>query len=167
MKADKVKFWLFTIFDFAFTFGGSAGVIVYNYITPTNTLGYKLTLGGVLLVIALLFTAKAIFEKRFRGKYDELLQALANARTDDDKDAINKAIDKHKIANYVYNRLMILLPFIVLFVVTWLGANALENLHSSVGLVLSSLTAGSVFNILKRAPAERLSLAKITKRNKK
>lgn len=164
MKSDKVKYWLYTILDFGLTFGGTAGVIVYNYITPTNSLGYKLTLGGILLVIALVFTAKAIFEKSYRSKYDTLLQQLANARSDEDKDAISKAIDNHKLMNYIYDRLMVLLPFVVLYVVTYLGAVALENLHASVGLILASLTGGSVFNILKRQPAERLSLAKITKR---
>lgn len=162
--SDKVKYVLYTLLDFGFTFGGTAGVIVYNYITPDNSTGYKLTLSGILLVVGLLLTAKAMFEHSYRQKYDTLLQQLASATTAEDKTAINEAIEKHKTANVIYQRLMLLLPFGILYIVTYLGATALEDLHGSVGLILVSLGAGSVFNIIKRPVADRVSLSKITKK---
>jgi len=163
---DKVKYWLLQVLDFAFTFGGPAGVILYNYLTPTTTAGYKLTLTGIILVVAVVLTAKAIFEKNYREKYDTLLQQLAEATDAEAKTAISEAINKHKTANYIYSRLMLLLPFVILYVVTWLGATALDDLHGAVGLIMGSMAAGSVFNITKRPVAERLSLAKILKNKK-
>lgn len=165
--SDKAKFILYSILDFGLTFGGSAGVIVYNYITPTNSLGFKLTLSGIILVIALVFTAKYIFEKNYQRKLDQYLQQLASATDQSVKEAINKEINKHKVKNNIYQRLMILLPFGILYVVTWLGAAALSDLNGTVGLILASMGAGSVFNIIKKPIKERLDLNKITKKAKK
>lgn len=164
--SNKAQYILYTIFDFALTFGGTAGVIVYNYITPTNSLGFKLTLSGIILVIALVLTAKAIFEKRYRQKYDMYLQQLAEATNEDDKRAISSALNKHKLKNNIYQRLMVLLPFGILYIVTWLGATTLDSLNGSVGLILASMGAGSVFNIVKKPIGEKLSLEKITSKKK-
>lgn len=159
---DKAQYILYSILDFGLTFGGTAGVIVYNYVTPTNPLGYKLTLGGIILLIALVLTAKAIFEKHYREKYDTMLQQLAEATDPAIKQEISDKINQHKIKNNVYQRLMLLLPFMVLYLCTWLGATAFENLQASVGLILVSMGIGSVFNILKKPVKERMDLAKIT-----
>lgn len=163
---DKAQYILFSILDFGLTFGGTAGVIVYNYITPTNPLGYKLTLGGIILVVALVLTAKAIFEKHYREKYDTLLQQLAEATDPEVKAEISDQINVHKIKNNVYQRLLLLLPFLVLYLCTWLGASAFENLQASVGLILVSMGVGSVFNVLKKPAKERLNLAKTTAKAK-
>lgn len=159
---DKAQYILYSILDFGLTFGGTAGVIVYNYITPTNPLGYKLTFTGILLLIALVFTAKAIFEKSYRNKYDTLLQQLAEATDPDVKSEISNQINAHKMKNDIYQRLMILLPFMVLYLCTWLGASAFENLQASVGLILVSMGIGSVFNVIKKPVRDRLKLAKTT-----
>lgn len=165
--SDKAKYILYSILDFGLTFGGTAGVIVYNYITPTNSLGFKLTLTGIALVVALILTAKAIFEKKYREKYDTLLQQLAEATNDEQKKAISAEINKHKLKNNIYQRMMVLLPFAILYIVTWLGATSLENLNGTVGLILASMGAGSVFNIAKKPLGEKVSLQKITKKKKK
>lgn len=159
---DKAQYILYTILDFGLTFGGTAGVIVYNYVTPTNPLGYKLTLGGIILLIALVLTAKAIFEKHYREKYDTMLQQLAEATDPAVKQEISDKINEHKIKNNVYQRLMLLLPFMVLYLCTWLGATAFENLQASVGLILVSMGVGSVFNVIKKPVRERMNLAKTT-----
>jgi len=165
--SDKAKYILYSILDFGLTFGGTAGVIVYNYITPTNSLGFKLTFTGIVLVVALLLTSKAIFEKRYREKYDTLLQQLAEATDDAQKTAISAEINKHKIKNNIYQRMMVLLPFAILYIVTWLGATSLENLNGTVGLILASMGAGSIFNIIKKPIGEKVSLQKITNKNEK
>lgn len=159
---DKAQYILYSILDFGLTFGGTAGVIVYNYVTPTNPLGYKLTLGGIILLIALVLTAKAIFEKHYREKYDTMLQQLAEATDPAVKQEISDKINEHKIKNNVYQRLMLLLPFMVLYLCTWLGATAFENLQASVGLILVSMGVGSVFNVIKKPVRERLNLANTT-----
>ena len=159
---DKAQYILYSILDFGLTFGGTAGVIVYNYITPTNPLGYKLTLGGIILLIALVLTAKAIFEKHYREKYDTMLQQLAEATDPAVKQEISDKINEHKIKNNVYQRLMLLLPFMVLYLCTWLGATAFENLQASVGLILVSMGVGSIFNVIKKPVKERMDLAKTT-----
>lgn len=159
---DKAQYILYSILDFGLTFGGTAGVIVYNYITPTNPLGYKLTLGGIILLIALVLTAKATFEKHYREKYDTMLQQLAEATDPAVKQEISDKINEHKIKNNVYQRLMLLLPFMVLYLCTWLGATAFENLQASVGLILVSMGVGSVFNVIKKPVRERMNLAKTT-----
>lgn len=164
--SDKAKYILYSILDFGLTFGGSAGVIVYNYITPTNSLGFKLTFTGIVLLVALVFTAKYIFEKHYQSKLDGYLQQLAMATDEAIKEEINKQISNHKIKNNIYQRLMILLPFGILYIVTFLGATALSDLNGTVGLILASMGAGSVFNVLKKPVKERLDMEKISKKAK-
>lgn len=165
--SDKAKYILFSILDFGLTFGGTAGVIIYNYVTPSNSVGFKLTFSGIVLVVALLLTAKEIFEKQYRTKYDTLLQQLAEASTEEQKKAISAEINKHKMKNNIYQRLMVLLPFAILYIVTSLGATALADLSGTIGIILASMGAGSVFNVIKKPIGDRLSLAKITSKAKK
>lgn len=160
---DTAKYWLFNVLDFGITFGGTAAVIIYNYIEPTNPLGFKLTLTGIILVVALVLYAKAVFEKSYRKKYDMYLQQLAEATTESDKQAIKGALDRHKTMNNIYQRLIVLLPFVILFVVTWLGEVALANLRGTTGLILLSIAGGSVFYVLKQPFYEKMKLAQVTK----
>lgn len=162
--SDKVKYILYSVFDFGFTFGGTVAVIIYNYVSAENTLGFKISFTGIVLIVALLLTAKAAFEKSYRRKYDSLLQQLAEATREEDKSALSAEINKHKTKNYVYQRLMILLPFVILYAVCWLGAVSLNQLKGCIGIILLSLSAGSVFHVVKKPVAERLSLAKIIKK---
>ena len=76
---------------------------------------------------------------------------------------ISEKINAHKIKNNIYQRLMLLLPFIVLFVVSWFGEVMLSSLRGTVGLILTSLTAGSVMNVIKKPIKEKIDLEKITK----
>lgn len=161
--SDKAKYILYTLLDFGLTWGGTGAVIVYNCITPDNTLGFKLSFGGVVLVVALLLTAKAIFEKHYRSTYDELLQQLAEATDPEIKAAISKKLEQHKAKNSIYQRLMMLLPFAILYVVTYLGAVSMKSLNGTVGLILASMGAGSVFNVIKKPVGERVRLEKLKK----
>lgn len=163
----KVRYIIYSILDFLLTFGGPATVIVISYITETNPLGFKLTITGIMLVLALIFTAKSIFEKKYRSTYDTLLQQLAEANDKDLKDALSKKIEAHKTKNRIYERLMIVLPFAILYVLTWLGAEELTSLHDAVGLIMITLTGGSIFNVAKNPLEEQLSLDKIIKKKAK
>ena len=134
-----------------------------NYISPQNSVGFKISFTGIILIVALIFFMKASFEKHYREKHDNLLQQLAQATDPETKSKINDKINEHKIKNNIYQRLMLLLPFIVLFIVSWFGQLALGSLRGTVGLILVSLSAGSVMNIIKKPLKEKLDLEKITK----
>lgn len=163
----KAKSIIYSLLDFMLTFGGAGAVVVYNYITPTNTFGFKLTLTGILLLVIMVLTAKAMFEKNYRKKYDTLLQQLANATDIELKQAISQKLDAHKKANDIYNRLMLLLPFAILYIVTLLGSIALKDLSGSIGIILATMGAGSFFNIAKKPIKEELALQKIKNKIKK
>ena len=47
--SDKVKYILYSVCDFGFTFGGTAAVIIYNYVSAENTLGFKISFTGIVL----------------------------------------------------------------------------------------------------------------------
>lgn len=167
MSAANKKYIAFSVLDFLFTFGGSGAVIVYNYCVPDNSNGYKITLTGIILFIAMIFTAKAIFEKSYRDKLDTLLQQLAEATDADVKKVISAKINAHKIKNTIYQRIMLLLPFIVLVFVTTVAIKWLEELQTSAGLILASLGAGSVFNVLKSPAGDKAKMEKYKKKAKK
>jgi len=162
--SDKFRYIIFTICDFAFSLGGSSAVIVVNCISPDNSVGYKLTLSGIVLLVFLILTAKSLFEKSYRKKYDTLLQQLAEATSPEDKQSISLTLNAHKLKNDIYQRLMVLLPFAILYIVTWLGTTSLASLQSTVGLILASLSAGSVFSVIRKPLGEKLSLEKITRK---
>ena len=160
--SNKSQYITFSILDFLLTFGGSATVIVFNFISE-NTARYKITLSGIVLIIALIFTAKAIFEKHYRDKLDTLLQQLARATDESVKDAINGKIDKLKMEQNIYSRLIILLPFVVIYLLTYFGKVELEKLNGCCGFIILSLASGGIFNIIKKPAYERWQLDKLTK----
>lgn len=166
MSSAKKKYITYSVLDFVLTFGGSGAVILYNYLVPDTSMGYKLSLTGIILFIAVLFTAKAIFEKHFREKLDTMLQQLAEATDPEVKTVISEDINKHKVKNSIYQRLMLLLPFIVLVFVTTVAMKWLEDLRASAGLILVSMGAGSVFNVLKKPQGDAVRMENYKKRAK-
>jgi hypothetical protein len=59
---------------------------------------------------------------------------------------------------------MLLLPLIVLVFVTTVAIRWLEDLRASAGLILASMCAGSVFNVLKKPQGEKVQLEKYRKK---
>lgn len=163
----KAQYILYTILDFGLTFGGTAGVIVYNYISPTNTLGFKLSMTGILLLVCLVLSAKALFEKTYRDKLDGMLQQLAETTDETVKKEISKNIETHKLKNDIYQRLMMLLPFALLYAVTFIADASLENLRGTLGLILASMGAGSVFNVVRNPLKDKVAISKVTKKIEK
>lgn len=159
----KTKYIITNILDYVFTYGGTAGVVIYNCIAPDNSLGFKLSLGGIVILIALIFAMKSMFEKSFRRTYDTLLQQLAEA-TDDTKPAITKELESFKTKKNILDRIVVLMPFIVLYLFTLIGQVSFESLNGTVGFVLLSMGIGSVFNVIKKPLQEKYSLEKITKK---
>ena len=159
----KTQYIILNILDWAFTWGGSISVIVFNYISKDNSTGFKISITGILLLIALIFTAKAIFEKHYRRELDDLLQTLASSETNDEKAKISKSIEKLKIKNSVYDKIVLLLHFVILYIVSWLGAVSLKSLQGTVGLILVSLTVGSVANIGKKTLTTKVLKEKYSK----
>ena len=164
--SNKAKYFTFSVLDFALTFGGTIAVIVFNFIDE-NSDKYKITLSGIVLIIALLFTAKAIFEKHYRDKLDMLLQQLAKADTPDVKNGISEQIDKLKMEQNVYQRITILLPFICIYAISYFGEIELHALKGCCGFVLAFLTSGSVFNVIKKPAYEKWQYDKLTKKYSK
>lgn len=160
---DKSKYLICNILDYVFTYGGTAAIIIYNYVSPQNSMPFKISLTGIILVIALVLYMKSSFEKHYREKHDNLLQQLAEATDPEIKNKISEKINAHKIKNNIYQRLMLLLPFIVLFVVSWFGEITLANLRGTVGLILISLVAGSAMNVIKKPIKDKIELEKIIK----
>ena len=158
----KSQYITFSILDLALTFGGSAAIIVYNFLAE-NSNKYKITLSGIVLIIALIFTAKAIFEKHYRDKLDSYLQQLARSTDNEVKEAISKKIDKLKMEQNIYSRLIIILPFFVVYLISYLGAVELDKLNGCTGFVMLSLVAGGVFNVIKKPAYDKYQLEKITK----
>ena len=166
MTAEKRKYIIYSVLDFVLTFGGSGAVILYNYLVPDSSMGYKLSLTGIILFIAVLFMAKAMFEKSYRTKLDTMLQQLAEATDAGVKAVITEDIRKHKVKQSIYERLMLLLPLIVLVFVTTVAIKWIEDLRASAGLILASMSGGSVFNVLKKPQGEKVQMQKYLKRAK-
>ena len=135
--------------------------------TPENSFGYKISLTGIILVVAMIMVAKSIFEGTYRKKLDMYLQQLAEATDTEVKGAISKEINSLKTKQDIYERLVLLLPFVIILLLTTIAIKWLKDLQSSVGLVTACIAGGSVFNIIKRPIKERVRLQKITEKAKR
>lgn len=159
--SDKAKYILCSILDFGLTFGGTGAVIIYNFVSPDTSNGFKLSFAGIVLIIALVFSCKAIFEHTYQNKMNDLLRDLSVATTIGVKEQVQSQITKLKVENEIYQRLVTLLPFAILYVVSQLGINVLKELSDALELILASMGAGSVFNVIKKPLGENLNLNKI------
>ena len=159
--SNNAKYILYNILDYGLTYGGTTAAIVLNYISEDTSVGYKLSFTGILLVVVLLLSVKAIFEHTYQDKMNNLLQELAQSTNEDVKKAIISKIDSYKQANVVYRKLTQLMPFAILYIVSALGVEVLEELNATTGLILVSMGAGSVFNVIKQPLASQVSLDKI------
>ena len=165
--SNKTKYLVYNILDWGLSVGGSAGVILYNYITPDNSLGFKLTFSGIVLLVTFLFVCKGIFEKQYQKVTNGLLENLASETDPDVKMQLKNEIAKHETKNDIYNRLVILLPFIVLLIVCSLGADVMKDMQGTIGFIIITLGGGSVFNILKKPVKKSLNADKMRQKAKK
>lgn len=161
--STKAKYWLLNILDFIATYGGTTGAIVINYVSE-NTAKYKITFTGIVLIVAMIFTCKHIFEKSYRDKMDTYLQALASSTDSSVKEEISKNIDSLKVKNDVYQKALLLMPFAIIYLLTYLGEKELNSLRGTTGILLVSLGVGAVCNILKKPIYNQLKIEKITKK---
>lgn len=166
--SNNAKYILYTCLDFALSYGGTTAVIIYNYISPDTTTGFKLSMTGIVLFIVLLLSCKAIFEHTYQNKMNDYLQTLASATDNAVKEDINSKIATLKTTNAVYQRLVQMMPFAILYVVCILGVDTLNELQGVVGVCLVSMGAGGVFNVMKKPLAEKRQIELASKRvNKK
>lgn len=165
--SNKTKYLIYNILDWGLSVGGSAGVILYNYITPDNSLGFKLTFSGIVLLVTFLFVCKGIFEKQYQKVTNGLLENLASETDPDVKTQIKNEIAKHETKNDIYNRLVVLLPFVVLLIVCSLGADVMKDMQGTIGFIIISLGGGSVFNILKKPVKKQLNADKMRQKANK
>ncbi len=147
--SSKSKYILTSVLDFIFTYGGSTLVIGINYITENN-FKYKLTITGIMMLVALVFTAKHLFEKGYRNKMDNLLQLLAATSNEDEKIEINNQIETLKKKRAIYDRIVIMLPFMILYIIAYMGEKELHTLKYTTGILLTTLGVGGVFNVMKQ-----------------
>lgn len=163
----KTKYWFYELLDWGLSVGGTMGVIIYDWISPQNPPSYKIGILGIMLVIVFLFTCKYIFEKQYQKKTNELLESLATATDNEVKAEIKKQIKTHEMKNDIFIRLMMLLPFLVLSIVCAFSIQAMESLQGTVNMVLTTLGAGSVFNVIKKPLKKELNESQTLKKVEK
>ena len=146
---NKGKYILYTILDYVLTFGGTGAIVIFNYITPDTSTGYKLSFTGVLLIVILVMTAKSMFEHTYQNKMNDYLQALASTSDSAVKEQINEEIEKLKIANATYQKITTLLPLALMLVCCYIAIDYLEELTSVLEACLLAMGGGAVFGVLK------------------
>lgn len=167
--SNKGKYILYSILDYLLTFGGTGAIVVFNYITPDTSVGYKLSFTGVLLIVILVFVAKSMFEHSYQNRINDYLQALASTSDPDVKTQINKEIESLKTANAIYQKITTLLPLALMLICCYLAIDYLEELTSVLEACLLSMGGGAVFSVLKEPLKDKIiqekALAKVNKSN--
>lgn len=166
---NKGKYILYSVLDYLLTFGGTAAIVIFNYIDPDTSTGYKLSLTGVLLILIMVFVAKSMFEHSYQNKMNDYLQALASTSDIAVKEQINADIEKLKIANATYQKITTLLPLALMLVCCYLAIDYLEELTGVLEACLLSMGGGAVFSVLKEPLKDKVvqerALSKINKNN--
>lgn len=162
--SNKGKYILYTILDYALTFGGTGAIIVANYITPNTSVGYKLSFTGVLLVVIMVMTAKSIFEHSYQNKMNDYLQALASTNDSAVKEQINEEIEHLKIANATYQKITTLLPLALMLVCCYIAIDYLKELTSVLEACLLAMGGGAVFSVMKEPLKDKLVQEKAFKK---
>lgn len=147
--SNKGKYILYSLLEYALTFGGTGAIIVLNYISPDTSTGYKLSFTGVVLVLVIVWVAKSMFEHSYQNKMNDYLQALASSTDPTLKEQINEQIENLKTANAIYQKTTTLLPLILMLVVCYLAIDYLQELTSVLEACLLALGGGSIFGVLK------------------
>ena len=147
--SNKGKYILYSILEYALTFGGTGAIIVYNYVAPDTSLGYKLSFTGVILIFIIVLTAKAMFERSYQNKMNDYLQALASTTDNAVKDQLNTDIERLKISNEVYQKITTLLPIAMMLAVCYLAIDYLTELTDVLEAILLALGGGGLFGVLK------------------
>ena len=166
--SNKGKYILYSLLEYALTFGGTGAIIVLNYISPDTSIGYKLSFTGVVLVLVIVWVAKSMFEHSYQNKMNDYLQALASTTDNAVKEQINESIDNLKVANEIYQRITTLLPLILMLVVCYLAIDYLEELTGVLEACLLALGGGSIFGVLKTPLKDKIvqetALKKVAKK---
>ena len=167
---NKGKYILYSVLEYLLTFGGTGAVIVYNYITPDTSIGYKLSFTGVMLILIMVMVAKTMFEHSYQNKMNDYLQALASTSDTDVKNQINESIEHLKIANATYQKITSLLPLALMLVVCYLAIDYLKELTSVLEACMLSMGGGAVFSVVKTPLKDKIiqeaaikKVAKMTK----
>lgn len=162
--SNKGKYILYTILEYALTFGGTGAIIVANYITPDTSVGYKLSFTGILLVLIIVLTAKSMFEHTYQNKMNDYLQALASASNTEVKEQINESIERLKVANATYQKITTLLPLVLMLVCCYLAIDYLIELTSVLEACILSMGGGAVFSVLKEPLKDKIVTEKASKK---
>ena len=160
MSAKK-KYIIFLLLDLLFSILIPVVIVLYNYVSPSAGIGYKISLTGIILFILIITICKSVFESSYRDKLDTFLQQLAEATDLDVKQAISDKINALKVRESIYARVMLLLPFAVILFVSTIAIKWLETLRSTVGLIFVAIAIGSIFNVLKKPLKDQVALEKI------
>lgn len=146
---NKGKYILYSVLEYLLTFGGTGAIVVFNYIDPDTSTGYKLSFTGILLILIMVMVAKSMFEHSYQNKMNDYLQALASTSDTEVKNSINESIDSLKIANATYQKITTLLPLALMLVVCYLAIDYLKELTSVLEACMVSMGGGAVFSVVK------------------
>lgn len=147
--SNKAKYIIYSVLEYALTFGGTGAVIVYNYVQPDTSLGYKLSFTGIVLIFVIVLVAKAMFEHSYQDKMNDLLQALASATDNSVKEELNNEIERLKVSNEIYQKITTLLPIAMMLAVCYLAIDYLTELTDVLEAILLALGGGGLFGVLK------------------
>ena len=153
---NKGKYILYSILEYLLTFGGTGAIIVFNYIDPDTSTGYKLSFTGVLLIVIMVMVAKSMFEHSYQNKMNDYLQALASTTDSAVKEQINSEIEKLKIANATYQKITTLLPLALMLVCCYIAIDYLKELTSVLEACLLAMGGGAVFSVIKEPLKDKI-----------
>ncbi len=148
----KKRYIVFTVAQAVFCAAVPLAFIFTQYAETSEGLVYKLPLGMLLLVIAILIIAKnTLLKPRIAKLTAQIAQHEADLKVESDEGRINNLVSelkRERTASVVINAIMPLIVLAAFFVACKAMESAVMELSGAVGFSLASFALGTVFGIL-------------------
>lgn len=152
----KLKKHIFGLLNFIFTVIAPFVIICIAYVSERDypkTL--KVSFGGlILLLIAGIVTIRFLV-KRFDRKKTDLIAEIAKEFDMDEKKQLVRKYDRMRLLQAVYDRLTLILPFLVLFLLIGYILAAGQKFRAVLGLIIISMVVGGVFALCELLPKKK------------
>lgn len=114
----------------------------------------KVSFGGLILLLVAGIVTIRFLVKRFDHKKTDLIAEIAKEFNVDEKKQLIHKFDRMRLLQALYDRLTLLLPFLILFLLIGYILTTGQTFRAVLGLIIISMCIGSIFALCELIPKE-------------
>lgn len=159
-KVANVIMW---IAEILLMYVAPVAIIISEYIVkPNYPFGYKLGIGGVLLLSILFIIICKMIYKKINERIIETTKNIAKSISNEDKVKYLKKYQKQVMFRTIFNKVQTLLPFLMLYLFIVVIQNVNYDFAKSILYIVICMGGGTIIAIVKKFTNNRQELEHIT-----